>query len=347
MPALAQVRGDMRVRKLFVSALTSAPGNLISVMENSTGSFTPSCANSGVANTLTLIDTNNGAGSQAWTLCNGTSSMFVLPNVGSSVAATGQVLYGTGTGTASWQTVAGFASQFTEMDGSPDVTSVVQVKVPNGSLVDEGGGVVHIDTSFWPPYQTGRYYDQATVGWGHDTTGSGSSEGTVFSANLIYYVPFYVAHRTRFDRIAVHANANDGSWTGGNIKVGIYTPDANGLPGTRLVDGSGSPLVVAANVASDYSLSFGPSWFNPGLYWLAMLSDVGTPSDTIPLGAYGFSTQTSLFGYTSADSTETGSGAGTHYKESMTYASGLPATATPVIGTDSNVPRILLRALVP
>jgi len=86
---------------------TSEPGNLMALNDNSTP-FTndPTCANSGTANMLTILDVDEGVGDD-WQICDGTSILFDIVNTASDIIADQQLLVGTGTGTGAYVTMSG------------------------------------------------------------------------------------------------------------------------------------------------------------------------------------------------------------------------------------------------
>ena len=68
-------------------------------------------------------------------------------DIGSTGASAGQVLTADGLGGATWETPAGGGSiTVEEVDGTPTVANVTKIKVTNGTLTDEGAGVVTIIT---------------------------------------------------------------------------------------------------------------------------------------------------------------------------------------------------------
>lgn len=66
----------------------------------------------------------------------------------SSAATDGQVLTADGAGNASFEDLpSGLSLTVEEIDGAPSVPNVNKIKVTNGKLTDDGGGVVTVDVS--------------------------------------------------------------------------------------------------------------------------------------------------------------------------------------------------------
>jgi len=71
----------------------------------------------------------------------------IAADIDSETATLGQVLTADGLGGATWETPAGGGSiTVEEVDGTPTVANVTKIKVTNGTLTDEGAGVVTIIT---------------------------------------------------------------------------------------------------------------------------------------------------------------------------------------------------------
>ncbi len=93
-----------------------------------------------------------GAGGAAGALANhdhsgdaGDGGTFDAANLASSAATDGQVLTADGSGGAAWEDAPGSPLTVEEQDGAPSVGSVEKIKVTNGTLTDEGNGVVKLD----------------------------------------------------------------------------------------------------------------------------------------------------------------------------------------------------------
>ncbi len=77
----------------------------------------------------------------------GDGGTFDAANLTSGAAADGQVLTADGAGGAAWEDVTGGGSPLNvqEIDGTPSVDEVTTIKVTNGTLTDDGNGVVTLD----------------------------------------------------------------------------------------------------------------------------------------------------------------------------------------------------------
>ncbi len=89
---------------------TVEPGNRIQVNDNDTA-FTsdPTCANSGTAGQLTILDVEEGAGDN-WQICDGTSILHDIVNTAADIIADTQILVGTGAGTGAYVTMSSDAT---------------------------------------------------------------------------------------------------------------------------------------------------------------------------------------------------------------------------------------------
>lgn len=117
-------------------------------------------------------------------------------------------------------------------------------------------------------YASGRYYGPSTE------VSTGTAAAVI---DRLWVVPFLVGQRTRFDRISIEITTVG---TTGNVeRLGIYGT-VNALPSNLIVDaGTVDGLVLGApELVIDVTL-------NPGLYWLAMVSQVGVAANVRALGA--------------------------------------------------------------
>ncbi len=92
------------------------------------------------------------------------------------------------------------------------------------------------------------------------------------------YVPFRVSQTAP----ARMMWAFNGTVVSGNLDLGIYSEDANGLPGTKLV-GKGSP--AQAGVTGKQELDIADTVLQPGRYYMAIVLDntTGTFSSIVAL----------------------------------------------------------------
>jgi hypothetical protein len=148
----------------------------------------------------------------------------------------------------------------------------------------------------------GRYYGhRSTLGWG-----AANSASLPMAAGTLYAVPFWVHEAMAIDRIAL----NVGTASAGNMRLGIYSANADGLPDARLLDSgelaTGTIGIKEATVALT---------LQPGvLYYLVVLA-----SATPVVSA--LNSTASLFGATDASVVP----AATGLSRAFAYAA-LPAT---------------------
>jgi hypothetical protein len=116
-------------------------------------------------------------------------------------------------------------------------------------------------------YAVGRYYGPSTD----------VSVGTVATVlNRMWLVPFDVGRQITLDRIGIEITV--AGTTANVVRLGIYGTAA-GLPSNRILEaGSVDGTAVAfPELAISQTLT-------PGLYWLAVVSQVGTPCEVRALG---------------------------------------------------------------
>ncbi len=75
----------------------------------------------------------------------GDGGTFDAANLTSGAATDGQVLTADGAGGAAWEDPTGGSLTLEEQDGTPSVADVTTIRVTNGTLTDEGDGVVTLD----------------------------------------------------------------------------------------------------------------------------------------------------------------------------------------------------------
>jgi hypothetical protein len=88
----------------------------------------------------------------------------------------------------------------------------------------------------------------------------------VLVVNTLYAMPFVVTKKRTIDQVAINVTA----FVAGNVRVGLYS-DAGGYPGA-LVAEFGS-IAVASNGVKTLSASPLPVTLDPGVYWLAIVTD--------------------------------------------------------------------------
>ena len=123
--------------------------------------------------------------------------------------------------------------------------------------------------------RTGNYYGPVGM--------VGGAATLAITANNLYAVPFLVQRTTTWDRIALQVTTGGIATT--TARLGIYNDGTNLYPGTLVVD-AGTVAVDSTGVkAATISQQL-----QPGLYWLAFVSD-GAPvirrTGTVPWGLLG------------------------------------------------------------
>ena len=177
-----------------------------------------------------------------------------------------------------------------------------------------GGGLASNVT-----YASGRYY-----GPSEDV-----SAGVVTTViDRCWAVPFEVGTTESFDRIASEVTVVG---SGGNVlRMGIYG-STNGLPDALIVDAGTSDASILGAFEKNINIQL-----FPGLYWLAMASQLGVPAEVRALGAMG----SKYVGHTANP-------LGVNYKSYRTTAGvggALPANfGVPV--ADSSAPKIFMSAV--
>lgn len=133
-----------------------------------------------------------------------------------------------------------------------------------------------------------------------DTGASGS--GVLQSANTIYFIPITVTTCGTVSSI----NGYIGSTTSNAVKAAIYTNNGSNKPGT-LVASTNEKTDESANGWNAYTFSSNPSVTSATTYWIGFISGQD-------------------------HNLSNNFGSDTWYYQSISYASGFPATATPADG---------------
>jgi len=327
-PLFGQATGEITVRKVTVDATSAA--NYISVQQND---GTPLCSTLGTVGRLTLLDIGAGA-ARTWAFCDGTATMFTFPNLGTDTIANGEVLVGTGAGTAQFAVVASVAGTVTEADSSPSIGGADTLKFPNGTITDEGSLDVRIEPyglTFPTVLMAGRWLasDNILIG------GRGSTNINTLADDIMYYTPFYLPFAATFSNISFEADGTDGSTqdatgTGaGSARLCIYTmSQATGKPDARLF--GSSAITVAAAGASDvqHTVSLGGLSLGAGFYYLGLIADGTTiPVQVARYSGEGGNGRPSVFGN---DSSDADTGRATMMRETgLDDASECPANSAP------------------
>ena len=95
------------------------------------------------------------------------------------------------------------------------------------------------------------------------------STDTAIVANELYAVPFPVVRAMTLDRLILWVKVASGT-SGSVVRLGIYNDGVNLYPGTLLLDAG----TVDGNSATIQSVTINQA-LTKGLYWLALLADVG------------------------------------------------------------------------
>ncbi len=110
------------------------------------------------------------------------------------------------------------------------------------------------------PLISGAYYGPTNM-----TRPSG---GNAPGANTLWFHYFALEEVATFDRIGVNITTAGGG--GANMRLGIYN-DANGVPGSLIIDGGELDVTTTGNKEAVISASL-----TKGRYWLALLTNDGT-----------------------------------------------------------------------
>lgn len=125
-----------------------------------------------------------------------------------------------------------------------------------------------------PTFVSGNFY----------TTTSSVAAATTQVQSRLNTMPFWVHKTTTFDRIGVYIA---GAAAGSTVRLGIYSSNASGVPTTLVLDAGTVPgtAVSTGTITINQSL-------DPGLYWLATVSQGGTAAvqtfsnDSVPIPGF-------------------------------------------------------------
>jgi hypothetical protein len=167
-------------------------------------------------------------------------------------------------------------------------------------------------------------------------SGSGATSSAIYTVSgRIFYVPLLVPATCTIDRIGIHLQAGS---AGTNAKLAIYGSTASRFPGNKIADCAAAISTASSGVAEG-TFSSNPT-LTPGLYWLAWQSD--SASATLQPRVI---TESALF--CMQNSLLTGNTVGEddfHFIQTgVSYASGLPATATATTGSNLKPPAMSVR----
>ena len=169
-------------------------------------------------------------------------------------------------------------------------------------------------------------------------SGSGATSSAIFNVSgRIFYVPLLVPATCTIDRIGVHLQAGS---AGTNAKLAIYGSNASRFPGNKIADCAAAISTASSGVAEG-TFSSNPT-LTAGLYWLAWQSDSAsaTLQPRVITGSALFCMQNSLL-------TDNTVGQDDLYfiQTGVSYASGLPATATATTGSNLKPPCMSVRVV--
>lgn len=160
---------------------------------------------------------------------------------------------------------------------------------------------------------------------------------TTPAADTIIGVPFFSPWRMTYASIGMSVTVGP---LNARAKMGIYAMGTNGKPGSRLYDGSASPVDIDTVTAGGTVLGELGSisqTLDRGWYVLAALVNAGV------VGAITVSAEARAGSKFGSRATALGDQHGTFWYVSSTYASGLPSSfGTPTSGTSNSCPRIML-----
>ena len=173
-------------------------------------------------------------------------------------------------------------------------------KIGNGSTAWTSLNYSSARTAYKP--KSGSYF----------RTPANQTGGSSFTTNLLYFTPIEIGGGITVTRIVINTST---VVTSGNIRLGIYGSDTDGLPGSLILDAG----TVAATAGAVYQITISQV-LNAGRYWLAGVQQSGS------MTIQGF-TNTSVFsqGF-QIDNNTTNTNPGFPTLSSVTGA--LPSTAT-------------------
>lgn len=147
--------------------------------------------------------------------------------------------------------------------------------------------------------------------------------------DVIHYSSMYIRRRVTIDRVYIQTGSTNA--VAGNANIGIYS-SANGYPGDLLFTVvNGASIPATANSAVIVAPTSGSITLEPGFYWFAIqpsatFNMTGTATTAFASFDFGTANTSALFANTSQVA---------GYTQTVSYGSGLPATATPTISTSS------------
>ena len=169
-----------------------------------------------------------------------------------------------------------------------------------------GGIQVGGQRNFMPGHSASRRYFPANV--------LAAGAGAAGAANFVAFVPFCVGQPTTFTGIGVNVTAA-GSTT---VRLGIYS-NSGSQPGSLILDAGTVSITTTGQKTASISQSLTAGW-----YWLACHYDASPPSLTSTPAGVG---HPGIGAATSSTSLHSG------YIAVQAYASGLPASPTPITYT--------------
>ena len=187
------------------------------------------------------------------------NTKYTLPNIDGTA---GQILSTNGSGVVSWGSGAGFNLTVQDIDGTPTVANVNTIKFTNGSVTDDGSGVVTVTTGgggssnvedgtaagqmvFWDGSSEYKHTETTEIFW--DDTNKRLGLGLT-SATMNYRLSF------GGDTHAVIGMEQNSS-TGKGNNLGILAGEGNGLSqdgGIAYLSG-GKPIALGDSYAGIYT----------------------------------------------------------------------------------------------
>lgn len=186
-----------------------------------------------------------------------------------------------------------------------------------------------------PGFVAGRYYTYPA---------SGAAADFLMIENTLYFLPFFVPKTQAFDRLSFWISTGAGA-AENEVRTGIYR-NANGTPGTRLVD-NGRSVVGTGTNAFEVTIS---QVLSPGWYWLAIIANRAPSGSATQPTIRGYANTVAGPGYylIGTPSPNPSSQANPSYRDAQTVADWttytLPATAPTTSVVATILPLLWLRA---
>lgn len=170
-----------------------------------------------------------------------------------------------------------------EIDGSPSVGNVNEIKFPNSSLTDNGGGSVTFNSTV----VSGRLSLGGTTYFSLPGVEPTTVTTFAMAANQVRYAPILVITPITIDQLAIEVTSAGAGGT--TARLGIYNADTSWQPTTLVVD-AGTVAVDSTGVKTA-GIS---TTLQPGRYLTAINTDGAPTVRTVRGGAHYMGLNTSL-----------------------------------------------------